>query len=150
MTSAARTPQLRRSNLALVLDQLRRRGSSSRSQLVAATGLTRSAIAGLVGELEAIGLVVETPPAPDGRPGRPSPVVQVDHGCVVALAIEIFVDEIGAAFVALDGIRRLLGPASRDRVTASPSPETVADVAALVDRLDAERSDVSRRGRAIA
>ena len=103
MIAAARTPQLRRSNLALVLDQLRRRGSCSRSELVAATGLTRSAIAGLVGELETLGLVVENAPARDGRPGRPSPVVQVDDRCVVALAIEIFVDEIGAAYVALDG-----------------------------------------------
>ncbi|TFH14209.1 MAG: transcriptional regulator, partial [Acidimicrobiales bacterium] len=49
MSIASRPPHLRRSNLALVLDHLRRRGPSSRSQLVAATGLTRSAIAGLVG-----------------------------------------------------------------------------------------------------
>lgn len=142
MTSAARTPQVRRSNLALVLDQLRRRGSSSRSQLVAATGLTRSAIAGLVGELEAIGLVVETPPAPDGRPGRPSPVVQVDPGCVVALAIEIFVDEIGAALVALDGtvVSSVRQPRPRHRVAVA---DTVADVAALVQRL--EQGSVSWR-----
>jgi predicted NBD/HSP70 family sugar kinase len=137
---------LRRSNLALVLDQLRRRGSSSRSQLVAATGLTRSAIAGLVGELESIGLVVETPPAPDGRPGRPSPVVQVDAGCVVALAIEIFVDEIGAAFVALDGtvVSSVRHPRPRDRVAVT---ETVADVAALVQRLEAGSGDSRRSSR---
>jgi predicted NBD/HSP70 family sugar kinase len=124
---------------------LRRSGPSSRSELVAATGLTRSAIAGLVGELEAIGLVVESAAAPDGRPGRPSPVVQVDAGCVVALAIEIFVDEIGAAFVSLDGSVvasvRLARP--RARVAAA---ETVADVATLVGRLDAELRDGSPPG----
>jgi predicted NBD/HSP70 family sugar kinase len=132
---------VRRSNLALVLDHLRRRGSCSRSQLVAATGLTRSAIAGLVGELEAIGLVVEAPPAPDGRPGRPSPVVQVDNRCVIALAIEIFVDEIGAAFVALDGsiITSLRVARPRARVAVA---ETIADVAALVDRLGAQLRNV--------
>ena len=137
MTAAARTPHVRRSNLALVLDQLRRRGSCSRSQLVAATGLTRSAIAGLVGELEAIGLVVEAPSTPDGRPGRPSPVVQVDDRCVVALAIEIFVDEIGAAIVALDGsiISAIRVARPRARVAVA---ETIADVAALVERLDAQ------------
>ena len=137
MTAAARTPHVRRSNLALVLDQLRRRGSCSRSQLVAATGLTRSAIAGLVGELEAIGLVVEAPSTPDGRPGRPSPVVQVDDRCVVALAIEIFVDEIGAAIVALDGsiISSIRVARPRARVAVA---ETIADVAALVERLDAQ------------
>ena len=137
MTAAARTPHVRRSNLALVLDQLRRRGSCSRSQLVAATGLTRSAIAGLVGELEAIGLVVEAPSTSDGRPGRPSPVVQVDDRGVVALAIEIFVDEIGAAIVALDGsiITSIRVERPRARVAVA---ETIADVAVLVDRLDAQ------------
>jgi predicted NBD/HSP70 family sugar kinase len=142
MTAAARTPQLRRSNLALVLDRLRRHGPSSRSELVAATGLTRSAIAGLVGELEAIGLVVETAPARDGRPGRPSPVVQVDGGCVVALAIEIFVDEIGAAYVALDGsvVSSVRQPRPRHRVAIA---ETVADVAGLVQQLEAAFGELS-------
>jgi predicted NBD/HSP70 family sugar kinase len=134
MTAAARQPQLRRANLALVLDELRRRGACSRSQLVAATGLTRSAIAGLVGELEALGLVVERPPSPDGRPGRPSPVVRVDPRGMVALAIEIFVDEIGAAIVALDGsiVSSVRVARPRTRVAVA---ETIADVAALVDRL---------------
>ncbi len=143
MTSAARTPQVRRSNLALVLDQLRRRGPSSRSQLVAATGLTRSAIAGLVGELEAIGLAVETPPARDGRPGRPSPVVRVDSRCVLALAIEIFVDEIAAAFVALDGtvVSAVRRPRPRNRVAVA---ETVADVVSLVAQLEAASGHSAR------
>ena len=144
MTSAARTPHLRRSNLALVLDQLRRRGSCSRSQLVAATGLTRSAIAGLVSELETIGLVVETPPAPDGRPGRPSPVVRVDDQCVIALSIEIFVDEIGAAFVALDGSIVASVRAARPRARVAVA-ETVTDVAGLVDRLEAQLADLEGR-----
>jgi predicted NBD/HSP70 family sugar kinase len=137
MTAAARQPHVRRANLALVLDELRRRGPCSRSQLVAATGLTRSAIAGLVGELQALGLVVERPPTPDGRPGRPSPVVQVDDRRVAALAIEIFVDEIGAAIVALDGAVissvRVARPRTRVAVT-----ETLADVAQLVERLQAQ------------
>ena len=137
MTAATRTPHLRRSNLALVLDQLRRRGSCSRSQLVAATGLTRSAIAGLVGELEAIGLVVEAPSASEGRPGRPSPVVRVDDRCVVALSIEIFVDEIGAAFVALDGTIISSVRVTRPRARVAVA-ETVTDVASLVDRLESQ------------
>jgi predicted NBD/HSP70 family sugar kinase len=143
MTSATRTPHLRRSNLALVLDQLRRRGSCSRSQLVAGTGLTRSAIAGLVGELETIGLVVEGPPAPDGRPGRPSPVVRVENRSVVALAIEIFVDEIGAAYVALDGSIVTSVRVERPRARVAVA-ETVADVARLVGRLEAQPSGLRR------
>jgi predicted NBD/HSP70 family sugar kinase len=143
MTAAARQPHVRRTNLALVLDELRRRGPCSRSRLVAATGLTRSAIAGLVGELEALGLVVERPPAPDGRPGRPSPVVRVDGSSVVALAIEIFVDEIGAAIVALDGsiISSVRVARPRARVAVA---ETLADVAVLVDRLHAQVATLPR------
>jgi predicted NBD/HSP70 family sugar kinase len=142
MSSPARQPHLRRANLALVLDELRRRGPSSRSQLVGATGLTRSAIAGLVGELEALGLVVERPASPDGRPGRPSPVVQVSDGCAV-LAIEIFVDEIGAALVALDGTVVSSVRAARPRTRVAVT-ETLDDVAALVDRLDAQARTSSR------
>ena len=135
MSAAARTPHLRRSNLALVLDELRRRGPRSRSQLVSATGLTRSAIAGLVGELEALSLVVEEPSESDGRPGRPSPVVRIDDRSIGALAIEVFVDEIGAAIVALDGsvVSSVRLARSRDRVTVD---STLADVAVLLAQLD--------------
>ncbi len=135
MPTLSRTPELRRSNLALVLDQLRRRGPSSRSQLVAATGLTRSAIAGLVGELEALRLVIEERSESDGRPGRPSPVVRVDGGFVAVLAIEIFVDEIGVAIIALDGSIvdsvRVARPRSRVAVA-----ETISDIGDLVDQLE--------------
>ncbi len=143
MSIASRTPHLRRSNLALVLDHLRRSGPSSRSQLVAATGLTRSAIAGLVGELEALGLVVEARSEPDGRPGRPSPVVRVDTTSVLALAIEIFVDEIGVALVALDGsiVESVRMSRPRSRVAVA---ETIDDVAELVGRLEVPLADRSR------
>jgi predicted NBD/HSP70 family sugar kinase len=142
MSMAVRTPQVRRSNLALVLDRLRRHGPSSRSQLVQSTGLTRSAIAGLVGELESLGLVIEERSEPDGRPGRPSPVVRVDPGSVGVLAVEIFVDEIGAAVVGLDGsvIASVRRDRRRERVAVD---ETVHDVTTLVDDLRRE----IRRGR---
>jgi predicted NBD/HSP70 family sugar kinase len=135
MSAAARTPHLRRSNLALVLDQLRRCGPRSRSQLVTGTGLTRSAIAGLVGELEALSLVIEEPSESDGRPGRPSPVVRIDDRSIGALAIEVFVDEVGAAIVALDGsvVSSVRLARSRDRVNTD---DTIADIAVLLDQLD--------------
>ncbi len=47
--------------------------------------------------------MIEAAPESDGSPGRPSPIVRVDDRHVGALAIEIFVDEIGVAIVALDG-----------------------------------------------
>lgn len=140
---ATRTPDLRRANLAMVLDHLRRRGPCSRSQLVASTGLTRSAMAGLVGELEDLRLVTEEPSDPDGRPGRPSPLVRVHDGFVGAMAIEIFVDEVGASIVDLDG--SLVASArlerTRDRVTVAA---TIEDIASLIAELD-EREDARHR-----
>ncbi len=144
MVVAVRASSVRRANLAVVLDRLRRYGPASRSQLVAATGLTRSAIAGLVGELESLRLVVEAAPESDGSPGRPSPVVRVDDRHVGVLAIEIFVDEIGVAVVALDGsiVSSIRVARPRERVAVAA---TVSDVAALVHRLPTT-SLAGRRG----
>ncbi len=143
MVVAVRASSVRRANLAVVLDRLRRHGPASRSQLGAATGLTRSAIAGLVGELEDLQLVIEAAPEPDGSPGRPSPVVRIDDRHVGALAIEIFVDEIGVAVVALDGsiVSSVRRARPRERVAVA---ETVSDVVGLVRRV-ATSSSVSRR-----
>jgi predicted NBD/HSP70 family sugar kinase len=75
----------------------------SRSALVARTGLTRSAIRGLIGELVAGNLVFEGPAALDGTPGRPSPLVRADPNGAVVLALEIAVDSLAAATVGLGG-----------------------------------------------
>ena len=133
-TTALRSQTVRQANLAVVLDHLRRRGPSSRSALVAATGLTRSAIGGLVGELVELGLAAEDAGLSDGSPGRPSPVVRVDRRHFGVLAAEIGVDELTVAVVALDGsIERMRRIArSRDR---RARPAVVADVAGLVAEL---------------
>lgn len=99
----ARSGQVRRTNLGALLQHLRERGPSSRSELVSATGLTRNAIGELVGALADRGLVVESAAAPDGRPGRPSPMVRVDDTTVAVIAVEIGYDEMVVAAVGLDG-----------------------------------------------
>ena len=71
-----RSETVRRANLSAIVRELHERGPQSRSELVARTGLTRSAIRGLIGELVAAGLVSEERAAPLGTPGRPSPVVR--------------------------------------------------------------------------
>jgi predicted NBD/HSP70 family sugar kinase len=98
-----RSETVRRSNLAAITRCLHERGPQSRSELVAATGLTRSAIRGLVGELAAAGLAVETAAIPRGTPGRPSTVVRLVPEGAVVLAIEILVDSVAAAIVGLGG-----------------------------------------------
>lgn len=75
----------------------------TRSELVASTGLTRSAIRGLIGELTSAGLVVEEPAARLGLPGRPSPIVRPRSERSTVLALEIAVDSLAAARVGLGG-----------------------------------------------
>ena len=98
-----RSETVRRANLSAILRALHGSGPLSRSDLVSRTGLTRSAIRALTGELVAGDLAREGPAALDGTPGRPSPLVRVDpHGAVV-VALEIAVDSLAAATVGLGG-----------------------------------------------
>ncbi|WIB11587.1 helix-turn-helix domain-containing protein [Curtobacterium sp. MCPF17_052] len=75
---ARTTDVVRRRNLARVLRLVHERGPMPRSALTRETGLNRSTVAALVGELVDLGLVVEggtrrPPPASDVRV-RPSPL----------------------------------------------------------------------------
>lgn len=98
-----RSETVRRSNLSAIVRGLHERGPMSRSELVAATGLTRSAIRALVGELVAAGLVSEEPAVRLGTPGRPSPLVRLNSNGAVVLGLEILVDSIAAVLVGLGG-----------------------------------------------
>ena len=98
-----RSETVRRANLSAIVRELHASGPLSRSDLVARTGLTRSAIRGLIGELVAGNLVFEGPAALDGTPGRPSPLVRADPDGAVVLALEIAVDSLAAATVGLGG-----------------------------------------------
>jgi len=98
-----RSETVRRANLSAIARQLHGRGALSRSELVARTGLTRSAIRGLIAEFVAANLALETRSEPDGLPGRPSPLVQPRREAAVVLALEIAVDSLAAAIVGLGG-----------------------------------------------
>jgi len=98
-----RSETVRRANLSAIARELHGRGALSRSELVARTGLTRSAIRGLISEFVAANLASETRSEPDGLPGRPSPLVQPRREAAVVLALEIAVDSLAAAIVGLDG-----------------------------------------------
>ncbi|KTS07330.1 transcriptional regulator [Microbacterium testaceum] len=102
MVTASRGDGMRRANLALVLRTVHREGPRSRAALTEATGLNRSTIADLVGELVSDGLVVERAPDPVGRVGRPSPTVAPDPR-VVTVAVNPEVDALDIGVIALDG-----------------------------------------------
>jgi predicted NBD/HSP70 family sugar kinase len=86
-----------------VLSIVHRQGPASRSALTATTGLNRSTIGALVGELAELGLVHESDPDVNTRVGRPSPVVAAEPS-VVALAVNPEIDAITVGVVGLDGV----------------------------------------------
>lgn len=125
-----RSETVRRANLSAILGALHTAGPLSRSDLVSQTGLTRSAIAALIGEFVAADLVTEERPASAGTPGRPSPLVRLNPESAVVLAIEIAVDSLAMAVVGLGG--EVLRSARVDRARGHLSvDEIAADVAEL-------------------
>lgn len=89
-TRVSAPADLRRLNLARVLNHLRDQGSSARSEIAAATGLVRGSITGLVGVLLAHGLVRELD-EPLSR-GRSAPKLAIDGRNRVVLVVELTVD----------------------------------------------------------
>lgn len=135
-----RSETVRRANLSTIVRELHSSGTLSRSDLVGRTGLTRSAIRGLIGELVAGRLATEGPATLDGTPGRPSPLVRPDQNGAVVLALEIAVDSLAAATVGLGGevahIVRVDLPRGRSSVVDIATE--LAELAASVrDRLPA-------------
>ncbi|MCD2170439.1 ROK family protein [Microbacterium sp. JC 701] len=133
VTAGSRGDGMRRANLALVLRTVHREGPRSRAALTEATGLNRSTIADLVGELQRAGLVVERASEAQGRVGRPSPIVEPDPR-VVAVAVNPEVDALDIAAVALDG-----SIIARERLDQSTllTPERTAELVGI--RLDSWR-----------
>jgi predicted NBD/HSP70 family sugar kinase len=137
-----RSETVRRANLSAIVRELHSRGPISRSELVARTGLTRSAIRGLIGELVEGGLLTEERGTSQGAPGRPSPLVQPNADRGVVLAIEITVDSLAVAAVGLGGevFDRQRVDRSRERLSVD---ETVADLAELAGIV---RARLAQRG----
>lgn len=103
----AGSPDVRRTNLAVLLRHLHLDGPMRRAELTDRSGLTRSTVAGLVGELGRLGAVEQSvagdrPPVPAGR-GRPSPVVRPCPLGVQVLAAEVRTDQVEVALVGLGG-----------------------------------------------
>jgi predicted NBD/HSP70 family sugar kinase len=129
-----RSETVRRANLSAIVRELHDNGPLTRSDLVARTGLTRSAIRGLIGELTDAGFVHEERSTRQGTPGRPSPVVSLNPRRAVVLALEIDVDSLAAAAVGLGG--EVLGRSRVDRPSGHVSVEAIStDLADLATSL---------------
>src|SRR4051794_36044319 len=82
---------LRQANRLRVIDALRRHGNVSRGELMAITGLSRTTITTLLGDLQERGMVVasdaEPRPEPAGR-GRPAARLRLAPAAGAALGID--------------------------------------------------------------
>ncbi|HYF74483.1 MAG TPA: ROK family transcriptional regulator, partial [Nocardioides sp.] len=92
-------PSSRADKLAQVLRRLRDQGPRSRARLAEELDLSRSAVSGLVGELEERGLA-RSGGVERGGLGRPGTAVEIDGRGVCGLGAEIAVNRIGT--IALD------------------------------------------------
>lgn len=119
---------VRRNNLAVVLNLAHVQGRLSRADVTRATGLNRSTVAGLVGELVDLGLVEEREPRMTHHAGRPSPVI-VPREDVVAIAVNPEVDAVTIALVSLSGkvLKRIRYDTAR-----VPTPEEVVNIVRAV------------------
>lgn len=115
--------ELRRHNLSAVLDLVHLERSVSRAELTARTGLNRSTIRDLLGELIELGLVVEDSVTNKASPGRPSAVARARPTGAVALAVELEVDYTAAATVGLGG--HIFSRVRADNPHHASSPETI-------------------------
>jgi predicted NBD/HSP70 family sugar kinase len=122
--------EVRRHNLAVVLHRLHLAGPVTRSHLAAGTGLSRSTIADLIGELSSLDLVEEGPGLAPFGPGRPSPMVYTRPEGAAVLAIELSVDSLAVATVGLGGHVFDRRRVARPREHVSPE-DAVHDVAGL-------------------
>lgn len=94
---------VRRHNLGTLLRLLHVRGTTSRADLTALTGLNRSTVKGLTAELVDAGLVRENAPVGRGLAGRPS--IGVEPASEVhVLALDLGVEHLTAARIGLGGV----------------------------------------------
>ena len=117
---------LRQHNLSVVLRLLHQEGSVPRSHLTWATGLNRSTISDLVGELVELGLAKEAEAQVQGGVGRPSLTVEASKN-VVAFTVNPAADATTVGVVSFDGqlIKRV-----RYKTSLRPDPQNAASIAA--------------------
>ncbi|GAA1926153.1 ROK family protein [Nocardioides hwasunensis] len=109
---------IRRHNLGTVLRHVHGAGQTSRAELTSLMGLNRSTIAGLVSELESLGIAEHATPLEGSRQGagRPSARVRIAREGPYVIAVDLGVDRAVVARVGLGGhvIQRAQAPVLRD------------------------------------
>lgn len=125
---------LRQHNLSVILRLLHVSGLVPRSHLTGVTGLNRSTISDLIGELTDLGLTEENEALSAGSVGRPSLTVTVSKN-VVAFAVNIEREAITVGVVNFNGrvlkrVRRPFGEALEPKAAAKVAAEIITELRA--------------------
>jgi predicted NBD/HSP70 family sugar kinase len=124
---------VREYNLGLVLRQVADQGPRSRATLALETGLNKSTVSSLVGDLIEAGLLREVPfEERPGRVGRPPQSVELDPGGPFVLGLEINVDYLAVWATDLAGAVRHRSFVANDNRSASPE-EVIGALARLAE-----------------
>ena len=120
----SRNQETRQRNLSLLLSAVHASGQLTRSELTLDSGLNRSTVGALVGDLVEAGLVVETEPRATHQAGRPSPVVRPSPD-VVSVSVNPDVSGVSCAAVGLGGVVRM------HETVVTPQPPTPEQTATV-------------------
>ena len=137
MTQAVRHDSMRARNLEVVLGAVSRGGPLTRAALAELTGLTKSTVSKLVGDLVDAGLLAETGPARAGERGRPGVEVVLSGARVASLGLEINVDYLAVRVLDLTGGVRFAARRERDNRGSRPK-KVLAELQALATEALAE------------
>ena len=138
---------VRRHNLGIVLRHIAELGPRSRAAIAQGTGLNKTTVSSLVGELLDAGLVRETEVQMLGTVGRPALPVEMDGRNVIGLGLEVGVDFLAVRAADLRGEER-----HRERVEVDNRGRGVDQVlddlgtlaAGVVGRAEASRLQIGR------
>jgi len=143
---------LRELNRLRVLEVVRERGQVSRADISRQTGLARSTVSSLVGELQRDGLVVERETAVAAQGGRPPVMLALDPGAGAVVGLHV---DHGALHVAVADLgHTILAERTAELDVDHHADEGLAAAAALVDEVlteaGVERDRVLGAGAGIA
>lgn len=131
---------VRRHNLGTLLRHVHRAGTMSRADLTLQMGLNRSTIAGLVAELESLGVTERALPAhPRTGAGRPSAGVGLSQSGPFVIAVDLGVDRVVVARVGLGG--NIQNRATATIVNGREAWQVGGTVAALIRKVVADAPD---------
>src|SRR3954464_7326626 len=127
---------LRELNRLRVLEIVRERGLVSRADIARQTGLSRSTVSSLVGELQGEGIVVEREAAAPAQAGRPAVLLALDPGAGAVVGVQF---DHGALRVAVADLgHTILAAADRELDIDHEAGEGLHTAVALVDDALAE------------